>query len=70
MMYQGGGTVIGGGGEQRNSLRPMAGSINDGEKVCMTRGGREKTYQVNMNVGQTRDWKRNDHWAKVSIRVQ
>ena len=69
MRYQGGDTVIGSGGGQRNSLRPSGGLINDGEKGGMTRGGRERTCQVNVNVGKTRDWKRNDRWAKVSMTV-
>jgi hypothetical protein len=46
-------------GGKGNSLDPASGSVNDGENVGVTLGGRERTDEVNMNVGKSAGRNRN-----------
>ena len=69
MMHQSSGAVIIRGGGQRVSFRPMGSAVNNGEKICVTRRGRERTHQIHMNVQELTGWERNGCQAKVSMAV-
>ena len=42
--------VGGGGGRERDGLRPSSGPVDDCEKVGKTGGTRERAYQINVEV--------------------
>jgi len=53
--------AVGGGGRgERYRVWPASGAVDDGEKVCVTRGMRKGTDQVNVNVRKLLGRDRND----------
>ena len=69
VVNQSGGTVHRRGGGQGNGLRPTGSVVNNGEEVGVTRRGGEGTNQINMNVGEMGNRKRNGSWPKMSMAV-
>ena len=57
-MNKGGSTISCSGGGKGYSFRPVRGAVNDSEEIGITGRRRERTNQINMNVGKSlgRNW--------------
>ena len=62
-------TVGGGGGGERNSLRPAGGMVNHRKEVCVAGGRGERTNQINMNVRKPLSRNRNMLRRDVGVAV-
>jgi len=57
-LKKGGRAVGGGGGRERNSLRPSGGPIDDCEQVGETSRQQERAYQIDVEMRKTANWYR------------
>ena len=69
VVNQSGSTVYRRGGGQGNGLGPTGSAINDGEEVGVTRRGGEGANQINVDVRESRNGKRNGSRPKMSMAV-
>ena len=62
-------TVDGGSGGERNSFRPVGGTVNHRKEVCLAGGRGERTNQINMNVRKPLSRNRNMLRRDVGVAV-